>query len=165
MDIKKLYALLIILIVIYIGFNVSVNGLNILGSSSNSTTADNNGNVVENITFPKIDGFNLTKINDTDAKYVDNNTGVSIEVQQIDNSKNVSDIYKSLSNGGTFTSSQSIDQNGVPAYFLYMESQTGYDTEIYFNKHNQNFKITGYNTTYENSDYFINSCKKIIDSI
>ena len=158
---KKLYALLIILIVIYIGINVSANGLNIL-DSGNSTS---NGNAVGNVNFPQIDGFNETKINDTDVKYVDNKTGITIDVQKIDNSNNVSDIYKKLSNSGTYTSSQSIDQNGVTTYFLYKESKTGYDSEIYFNKNNQNFKITGYNTTYENSDSFINSCKEIIDSI
>ena len=162
---KKLYALFIILIVIYIGFNVSVNGLNILNSNATSATGADGGAVAGNVNFPKIDGFSLNKINDTDVKYVDNNSGVTIEVQQIGNTKNVSDIYKSLSNGGAFTSSQSSDQNGVTTYFLYKESQSGYDTEIYFNKNNQNFKITGFNTTYENSDYFINTCKQIIDSI
>ena len=162
---KKLYALLIILIVIYIGFNVSVNGLNILNSSDSSSSAGNAGTVVGNANFPQLANFTETKINDTDMKYVDNSTGVTIDLQKIDNSRNVSDIYRSLSNQGKYTSSQEIDQNGVAAYFLYTESQTGYDTEIYFNKNNQNFKITGYNTTYENSDYFINACKQIIDSI
>ena len=35
---KKLYALLIILIVIYVGINVGANGLNILNSNDNTTT-------------------------------------------------------------------------------------------------------------------------------
>ena len=165
MDMKKLYALLIILIVIYVGINVSANGLNILSVGDSQTTGGNGGAAAGNVNFPQIDGYSLNKINDTDVKYVDNKTGVNIEVKQIDNTKNASDIYKSLSNGGTFTSSQEVDQNGVPTYYLYKEGQTGYDTEIYFNKNNQNFKITGHNVTYENSDSFINSCKQIVDSI
>lgn len=163
---KKLYALLIILIVIFIGINVSANGgFNILKSSDNSTSAGNNTTDAANVDFPKIDGFDITKINKDTVEYVDNNTGVTIDVQKIDNTKNVSDIYNGLSNKGTYSSSQSSNQNGVTTYFLYKESQSGYDTDIYFNKHNQNFRISGTNTTYENSDYFIKSCEKIIDSI
>lgn len=162
---KKLYALLIILIIIYVGINVSVNGFNILNDSNSTPPTGNTKTVVGNVSFPELANFTKTKINDTDIKYVDNDTGVNIEVQKIDNSENVSNTYKKLSESGTYTSSQSIDQNGVTAYFLYNEGQSGYDTEILFNKNNQNFKITGHNTTYENSDYFIKSCKQIIDSI
>ena len=118
MDMKKLYALLIILIVIYISINVNADAFNIFSVGDNSTADGNGGAVAGDVKFPKIDGFSLNKVNDTDVKYVDNKTGANIEVQQIGNSKNVSDIYKSLSNGGAFTSSQEIDQNGVPVYYL-----------------------------------------------
>ena len=163
MKMKKLYALLVILIVIYIGVNVSANGFNIINVNDNSTT-DTNG-AVGDISFPKLENFNEIKVNDTDIKYIDNNTGVTIELQKIDNTQNLSDVYNNLSKQNTYTSSQEIDQNGVTAYFLYNESESSYDADIFFNKNKQNFKISGNNISYENSDYFIKNCKNIIDSI
>lgn len=162
MKMKTLYALLVILIVLYIGINVSANGINILNTNNNQT---NDSAGIGDVSFPKLEGFNQIKINDSAVKYVNNDTGVTIELQKIDNSQNISDIYKNLVNQGTYTSSQEIDQNGVTAYFLYKEGQSTYSADIYFNKLNQNFKISGNNITYENSDYFIKNCKKTIDSI
>ena len=104
-------------------------------------------------------------MNDSTVKYDDNNTGVTIDLQKIDNTQNLSDTYNSLVKQGTYSSSQEIDQNGVTAYFLYKENQTSYSADIFFNKNNQNFKISGNNISYENSDYFIKNCKNIIDSI
>lgn len=164
MKMKKLYALLVILIVIYIGVNVSANGFNILNVNDNSTTGTNNG-AVGDISFPKLENFNEVKVNDSAVNYVDNNTGVTIQLQKIDNSQNLSDTYKTLVKQGTYSSSQEIDQNGVTAYFLYKESESSYNADIFFNKNNQNFKISGNNISYENSDYFIKNCKNIIDSI
>ena len=157
---KKLYALLIILIVIYVGINVSVNGFSITSPQTNDTE------IISEIVFPSLDSnFTMTKVNNTSAKYVDNNNGVNILVQAINTTENLSTIYTNLVNGGLYTSSQQIDQNGVTAYFLYQEGAESYNTDIYFNKNGQNYKISGYNTTYENSAYFINHCKQIIDTI
>ena len=164
MKMKKLYALLVILIVIYIGVNVSANGFNILNVNDNSTTG-NNGTSIGEVSFPKLENFTKTKVNDSTVKYDDNNTGVTIDLQKIDNTQNLSDTYNSLVKQGTYSSSQEIDQNGVTAYFLYKENQTSYSADIFFNKNNQNFKISGNNISYENSDYFIKNCKNIIDSI
>lgn len=169
MNMKQLYALLIILIVIYVGINVGANGLNILNSNDNST-GTTGGNSTGGITvgassFAKIDGFTDTKINDTAVKLDDKNKNVTIIVQQIEDSTNLGDLYNSLLNGGTYTSGQQIDQNGVTAYFLYNESTDGYSADIYFAKNDHNYKISGSNITYENSDYFINSCKIIIDNL
>lgn len=164
MKMKTLYALLVILIVLYIGINVGANGLNIL-NSGNQTTDSTGGAVAGNVNLPKLDGFSENKVNDSDVTYVDNSTGVSINVQKIDNSQNVSDIYNKLVKEGSYTSSQEVDQNGVTTYYLYKEGQSGYSADIYFNKNNQNFKISGNNITYENSDFFIKNCKQIIDSI
>ncbi len=162
---KRLYALLIILIVIYIGINVGANGLNILGSSDNATDVSD-GITVGSSSFPALANFSDTKINDTAVSLVDNNKNVNILVEEIDNSLNVVDTYNNLiSDGSKYTSSQVIDQNGVSAYFLYDTDNETYDTAIYFNKNNQNYLIIGQNTTYENSDYFINHCKDIIDTI
>ena len=90
---------------------------------------------------------------------------MSILVEQIDSSLNLNDTYNSLISQGTYSSNQEINQNGVQAYFLYKESGEGYNSDIYFAKNNQNYKISGTNVTYDNSEYFINSCKNIIDTI
>lgn len=163
---KKLYALLVILIIIYIGINVGANGLNILSSNDNATVEANDTIAVGASGFPALENFTDTKINDTAVKLVDNNKNVNILVEQLDDSLNVVDVYNNLlSSGSKYTSSQVIDQNGVSVYFLYDTGDESYDTAVYFNKNNHNYKITGYNTTYENSDYFINHCKDIIDTI
>lgn len=153
---KKLYALLIILIVIYVGMNVSVNGFNILTPKAEPG---------QDIGFPDLDNFTKTEINDTAVKYLDNKTGVNIELEEISSSANVSDIYRNLANGSSYTSSQQIDQKGVTVYFLYNEGSETYNTDIYFNKDGKNYHMSGFNTTYENSDYFINHCKQLIDTI
>ena len=165
MNMKTLYALLVILIVLYIGINVGATGLDIFNIDNNQTTNSTGGNVTGNATFPKIDGFNQTKVNDTCVRYVNNNTRMTIEVQKIDNSQNITEVYNNLVKEGSYTSSQEVDQNAVTTYYLYKEGQSGYSADIYFNKINQNFKISGKNITYENSDYFIKTCKQIIDNI
>lgn len=162
---KKLYALLIILIVIYVGINVGSTGLNIPGLSDSNATADSDNDADINGDFPKLDNFTQSKIKKNAVSYVDNNRGVNITVQRISNSQNVSSIYNNLSSGNSYTSSQDLDQKGVTTYFLYNEGSDSYSTDIYFNKNGQNYKISGNNITYENSDYFINSCKKIVDMI
>ena len=163
MDLKKLYLLLIILIVLYVGINVNVNGFDILNSTG-TADSDNGGAQAGNIVFPKIDAFSMTNINDTAVKYVNNNTNITIIAQAIDNSINISQIHANSSNNG-YTSNQVIDQNGVTTYFLYKEEAEYYSSDIYFTKDNQSFKLSGKNIPYENSDLFINACKKIIDTI
>ena len=170
MNMKQLYAILIVLIVIYVGINVGANGLNILNSNDNSSpnTSSNAGGgdiAVGAGSFAKIDNFADKKINDTAVSLTSKNSNVSLTVEQIDSSLNVTDTYNSLLSGGSYTSGQAINQNGVTAYFLYHEDTNGYSSDVYFAKDNQNFKISGTNVTYENSDNFINTCKSIIDSL
>ena len=154
---KKLYALLIILIVIYIGINVSVNGF--------SVTSDVDSAGLSDIKFPTLDNFTRTKINDSAFKYVDEKNGVNILLEEINATPNVSEIYKNLSNGTSYTSSQEINLKGTPVYFLYNESNATYNADIFFTKNDANFKIIGQNITYENSDFFITQCKKLIMGI
>lgn len=169
MEMKKLYALLIILIVIYVGINVAANGLNILNTNDNTTNNTNNNNgdgiTVGAGNFAKISNFKESKINNTAVNLVNSNSNMTILVEQLDSSQNVSDTANSLISQGSYTSNQKIDQNGVPAYFLYQESESSYNTDIYFAKDGQNFKISGDNITYENSESFINTCKNIIDTM
>lgn len=160
---KKLYALLAILIILYIGINVGANNLNLTGSDA--PVADNNNVALGNSSLPKLDNFTDKKINDTAESLSDSKYNMTIYVNLIDNSQNISDITNNLISSGSYTSNQVVDQNGVTTYFLYQEGTDSYNADIYFNKNNQNYLISGDNITYENSDYFINSCKSLIDNI
>ncbi|MBE6490432.1 MAG: hypothetical protein E7Z83_06195 [Methanobrevibacter sp.] len=161
---KKLYALLIILIVAYVGINFFAGNINFIGG--NETTAIDNANSGNqgNGSFPQLQNFTQNKINDSAVSYQDSNYNMTIHAQMLDNNNNISDIVKGLDQS-KYTSSQTIDQNGVTTYFFYSEGSETYGADIYFNKNNQNYMISGSNITYENSDYFINHCKNIIDSI
>lgn len=165
---KRLYALLVILIVIYIGINVGANNINLIGSDADAVASDNStadGISLGSSTIPKLDNFTDKKINDTALKYSDSNYNMTINVNLLDNNQNISEIATNLINSGDYTSNQVIDQNGVITYFLYQESSESYNADIYFNKDNQNFMISGDKINYDNSDYFINHCKQIIDTI
>lgn len=163
---KKLYALLVILIIIYIGINVGANNINLGPSESGPVSDDSaNGIVLASGSFPKLENFTDTKINDTAVSYKDTNNNMTINVSAVDNNNNITDIVSGLLNSGSYTSNQTIDQNGVTTYFLYKENVESYGADIYFSKDNQNYVISGTNITYENSDYFINNCKNIIDSM
>lgn len=160
---KKLYALLVFLIILYIGINVAANGLNLTDSNSTSAADDANTTQLGSSGFPKIANFTDSKVNDSAVRYKDSNN-MTINAKMLDNAKNISDIVKGLDQS-KYTSSQTIDQNGVTAYFFYNEGSDTYGADIFFNKNNQNYMISGSNITYENSDYFINHCKGIIDSL
>lgn len=158
---KKLYALLVILIIAYIGINVAADNLNLTGEDASTVTS--NSAVAGNASAPKLDNFTDTKVNDTTVRYNDSNN-MTIYLNKLDNGKKIEDIVKGLDQS-KYTSNQTIDQNGVTTYFLYNEGSGTYSADIYFNKNNQNYLITGSAIKYENSDYFINHCKNIIDSI
>ncbi|WP_406534508.1 hypothetical protein [Methanobrevibacter sp.] len=164
----KLYALLVILIVIYIGINL---GSPLLGFDNGNTTDNVTDVVDENLihvgasTIPKIDNFTDNAVNDTTISLVDENKGMTINVSEIDNSQGIGDIAGNYYNNYPHTSNQTIDQNGVTTYFLYNEVSEYYSSDIFFNKNGQNYCISGDNIPYADSDYFINHCKGIIDTI
>ena len=161
---KRLYALLVILIVIYVGINV---GSMVIGDNGN-------GNVTENVTenvvsvgassFPTLDNFSDTSVNDTTTSLVDSN-GMTIYVSEIDNSQTIESIYNNFIANTEHTSTQTIDQNGVTTYFVYNAGSESYDADIFFNKNGQNYLISGDGIPLSNSDYFINHCKTIIDTM
>ena len=160
---KRLYALLAILIIAYIGINVAFDNVNFIGSDA-STAADSGSSAsAGNATIPDIDNFKTKKINDTAVKYTDS-SNMTINLNRLDNSQEIADIVNNLDQSA-YTSNQTIDQNGVTAYFLYNEGSESYGADIFFNKNDQNYMISGTDISYENSDYFINHCKSIIDSI
>lgn len=160
---NKLYALLIFLIILYVGINVGADNIHL--GQSDVAVADDNANANANGTFPKLDNFTAKKINDTAVTYNDSKYNMTINLAQIDNSQNLSDLSGQLMSSGRYTSNQVIDQNGVTTYLFYNEGADSYSADIYFNKNSQNYHISGSNISYENSDYFINHCKSIIDNM
>ena len=166
---KKLYALLVILIVLYIGINVAANNVDLFGSDSDNATVNTASNNTDGIAlassnFAKIDGFKDKKINDTALNLTDSGN-LTITVSLLDNGQNITDVANKLIASGDYTSNQVIDQNGVTTYFLYKEGADSYDSDIFFNKNNQNYKLSGEHIDYDDSDHFINSCKNIIDTM
>ncbi|WP_407453864.1 hypothetical protein [Methanobrevibacter sp.] len=176
---KKLYALLVILIVIYVGINVAADNIpfvsnNPFGNSTESLKEIDTGNITENITestvsvgasnFRSLDNFSDSFVNDTTISLVDNNS-MTIYVSEIDNSQSIENIYNSFIANNQHTSTQTIDQNGVSTYFVYDTGSESYNANIFFNKNGQNYQITGNGIPLSNSDYFINHCKTIIDTI
>ncbi|WP_407374674.1 hypothetical protein [Methanobrevibacter sp.] len=159
---NKLYALLIFLIILYVGINVGADNIHL--GPSDAGVGDDASNANVNASFPKLDNFTDKKVNDTAVIYEDAQN-MTINLMQIDSSQNLSDLSNQLISSGKYTSNQVIDQNGVTTYFLYNEGSDDYSADIYFNKNGQNYHISGSNISYENSDYFINHCKSIIDSM
>lgn len=161
---KRLYALLVILIILYIGINVGANNLNLTGSDA-PIADDSNSTALGNNSFSKLENFTENKTNDTAISLFDSNYNMTIIVEKLDNSQKIADIASSTYSSGNFTSNQTIDQNGVTTYFLYNEGPESYGADIFFNKNDQNYKISGDGIDYAYSDYFINNCKSIIDSL
>lgn len=159
---KKLYALLIILIILYVGINVAANNLPFTHTNSLESDSNNNNAAIGDSGFPKLQNFTDTKINDTAVKY-NNSDNTTIYLEKLDNSQNISDIASKTYKTG-YTSNQTINQNGITAYFLYNESVNSYNVKIFFNANKQNYEISGNHISYENSDKFINTCKSIIDA-
>lgn len=162
---KRLYALLVILIILYIGINVGANNLPF--GDGNLVPGDNSDSnaTLTNSSFPNMDNFTSNKTNDTSISFNDPNYNMTINITEIDAGQNIADLVASSMQSGTYTSNQTIDQNGVTTYFLYNEGVESYSSDIYFNKNNKNYLITGSNISYEDSDYFINHCKYLIDTI
>ena len=164
---KRLYALLVVLIVIYIGINAGTPLFHFDDNTTDNVTdaVDENLIHVGASSFPQIDNFTDNAVNDTTVSVVDENKGMTIYVSEIDNSQAIGDIAGSYYANNALTSNQTIDQNGVTTYFLYNEGSDSYSSDIFFNKNGQNYCISGNNIPYADSDYFINHCKGIIDTI
>ena len=171
---KKLYALLVILIVLYVGINVAADNIPFVSLSSNSDNNSSNTNVTENITensvsvgasnFPTLSNFSDNSVNDTTVSLVDSN-GMTIFVFFFDNSQSIENIYNNFIANNENTGTETIDQNGVTTYFVYDTGSELYNANIFFNKNGQNYQISGNGIPLSNSDYFINNCKTIIDTL
>ena len=108
----------------------------------------------------------MKKINNNEVRLIDNKNEIYIKVREYVDGENITNkVNNLLSTDENITSNQTIIQNGITAYFLYEEKQETYNADICFNKDNKNYLISADNITYENSDYFINKCKDIINSM
>lgn len=165
-----------ILIVIYVGINLAYNGLDTLTAISNfdikdplSIGGEFDGDTVKvgSSSFTKIDNFTYKKSTNHQIKAINYENNVSIYVKQLDDSQ---DIEKTVDkflygNNTRVTSNQTISQNGITAYFLYKETEEKYDADIYVKKDGKKYLIRGVDINYENSDFFIDNCKTIINRI
>ena len=162
---KRLYIALVILIIAYIGINACFGDLSLLNYQTVADAVGGNNATIGNTNLPELDGFKTNKTNDTSANFVNSDKNMVIKLLLIDNSKDISEIAKTSYSNSNFTSNQTFDQNGVPVYLLYDESSDGYNSKVFFSKDKQNYMLSGDDMEYEDSDYFVNSCKNIIDSI
>ena len=85
---KKLYALLVILIIAYVGINVAADNLHLNDSDTNDAAKGNSANAV-NASLPSLDSFNKTQINDTTVSYADPSHNMTNYLYKIDNGKTI----------------------------------------------------------------------------
>lgn len=173
-NLKKYYVLLVILIVIYAGINFSYNGTETinnlshldLSSGLNIFTGNDNSITVGSSSFDKLDNFTSKRVYDHEVRLYDTKKNITIhvfEIRDIENiSKNVNNLILKNEN---ITSNQTISQNNFTVYFLYEEHEDTYNIRIYFAKKDKKYLIKSNDIKYEDSDYLINSCKNIINSM
>lgn len=169
---KKLYILLLTLILIYLCVNIAYTihnpdvGFTSILNHQEEEVEDNNTISIGSSTFERLANFADTKISANEVSLFDSGQNLTINVSEMDDSQDLlQTVNDLLINDATITSNQTIDQNGVNVYFLYSEGEEAYNADIYFNKNNHNYMISGDNIGYNESDYFINSCKDIINSM
>ena len=170
---KKLYILLLLLILIYINVNLAYTIMDPEDGFTNLFSHDKeieenytNTITIGSSTFEKLANFEDTSIGSNAVSLFDSGQNLTINVTEMQDSQNLSEIVNDLLiNDNTITSNQTLDQNGVNVYFLYAEGTEAYNADIYFNKDGKNYEIAGDNIGYDESDYFINNCKDIINSM
>lgn len=169
---KKLIILLLSLILIYMCVNIAYTiynpdqGFTSILDNQEEEVIDNSTIIVGDSSFSRLDNFVNTTIDSNTVSLIDSGNNLTINVSQIDDSQDLSQTVKDLlSNDNGITSNQTIEQNGVTVYFLYAEGAETYNADIYFNKNDHNYLISGDNITYGGSDYFMNNCKDIINSM
>ena len=169
---KKLIILLLSLILIYMCVNIAYTiynpdqGFTSILDNQEEEVIDNSTIIVGDSSFSRLDNFENTTIDSKAVSLVDSGQNLTIYVNQIDDSQNLLETANNLlANDDSITSNQTLDINGVTVYFLYAEGPGSYNADIYFNKNGHNYLISGDNITYDGSDYFINNCESIINSM
>ena len=160
---NKLYALLIILIVAYVGINVAYDNVPFVGQSAVPVSSEPNSTAVGTSIF--INGAGYNAVSNNGSSVILSNGVNEISVEQFDYESDLASSVNSIYSSGVYTSNQTINQNGVPAYFLYQQESEKYNVTVYFNKNSSTYLITSNDVSVENSDAVINSIKGIIDSM
>ena len=169
---KKLIILLLSLILIYMCVNIAYTiynpdqGFTSILDNQEEEVIDNSTIIVGDSSFARLDNFENTTIDSNAVSLVDPSQNLTINISEIDDSQSLSDLVNNLLiNNKNITSHQTLEQKGVTVYFLYEEGKSTYNADIYFNKNGHNYLISGDNITYDGSNYFINNCKNIINSM
>lgn len=170
---KKLYILLLLLILIYINVNLAFTIIdpedgftNLFAHDKEIEENDTNTITIGSSTFEKLANFEDTSVSTNEVSLFDSGQNLTINISEIDDSQNLSETVNTLlMNDATITSNQTLDQNGANVYYLYAEGTEAYNSVIYFNKDGKNYLIKGNDISYDESEYFINSCKDIINSM
>ena len=169
---KKLIILLLSLILIYMCVNIAYTiynpdeGFTSILNHKEEEVIDNNTITFGSSAFARLENFENNSVGSNAVSLVDSGQNLTIDVSEIDDSLSLSDTVNDLlTNDPAITSNQTLDQNGVTVYYLYEEGSGSYNANIYFNKNDKNYLISGNNISYSGSDYFINNCKNIINSM
>jgi len=169
---KKLIILLLSLILIYMCVNIAYTvynpdeGFTSILNHEEEEVIDNNTITFGSSAFARLENFENNSVGSNAVSLVDSGQNLTINVNEIDNSQNLEETVSNLLiNNKAITSNQTLNQSGVTVYFLYEEGKANYNADIYFNKNDHNYLISGDNITYEGSNYFINNCKDIINSM
>ena len=169
---KKLIILLLSLILIYMCVNIAYTiynpdeGFTSILNHEEEEVIDNNTITFGSSAFARLENFENSSIGSNAVRLVDSGQNLTIDVSEIDDSLSLPDTVNDLlTNDPAITSNQTLDQNGVTVYYLYEEGSGSYNANIYFNKNDKNYLISGNNISYDGSDYFINNCKNIINSM
>ena len=169
---KKLIILLLSLILIYMCVNIAYTiynpdqGFTSILDNQEEEVIDNSTIILGDSSFSRLDNFENTTIDSKAVSLVDSGQNLTINVNQIDDSQNLLETVNSLlADDASISSNQTLDINGVTVYFLYAEGTEAYNADIYFNKNGHNYLISGDDVSYGESDYFINNCKSIINSM
>ena len=168
---KKLYILLLSLILIYLCVNIAYTIYNPdAGFTSifnhEEEMVDNNTIAIGSSAFARLENFENSSTDNKAVHLVDSEQNLTINVREIGDFQSLSETVNNLlTNDKNITSNQTLNQNGVTVYYLYEEGKTAYNASIYFNKDGKNYLISGNNITYDESDYFISNCKNIVNSM
>ena len=169
---KKLIILLLSLILIYMCVNIAYTiynpdeGFTSILNHEEEEVIDNNTITFGSSAFARLENFENSSIGSNAVRLADSGQNLTLDVSEIDDSLSLPETVNDLlTNDPAITSNQTLDQNGVTVYYLYEEGSDSYNANIYFNKNDKNYLISGNNISYDGSDYFINNCKNIINSM
>lgn len=164
---KKLYALLVILIIAYIGINMAADNMDLFhAKDANVTENDTNIVKVGASSFNVLKDYEKNQVNDTYASLSNKDKNLTIDVAQMNETQSkLEDFANKLYKDGKYTSHHTIKAGNITAYVLYHGLKTNYSSDVFFNKNNHTYRITSDFIKYKDADYFLDECKEIINTL